>query len=121
MFSVDNMSKTPVYEQIIEQVEKFILLGLLKSGDGLPSVRGLSVELSINPNTIQKSYSELTKKGIAYSVPGKGLYISQDAAEIIGNSERQRLKSLETTIKELKLAGISKEEILSIIHSVYSE
>ena len=72
MFRIDGMSRTPVYEQIIEQVEKLITLGIMSPGDQLPSVRSLSIELSVNPNTIQKAYSELDAKGIAHSVPGRG-------------------------------------------------
>jgi GntR family transcriptional regulator len=55
MFVVDVMSRVPVYEQIIKQVEEQVLTGILKEGDKLPSVRSLSVKLSINPNTIQKA------------------------------------------------------------------
>ena len=64
MFMIDPMSRQPVYEQIIRQMERFILSGMLAPGDQLPSVRSLSLELSINPNTIQKAYSELDVRGI---------------------------------------------------------
>ena len=57
MFVVDVMSRVPVYEQIIKQVEEQVLTGILKEGDKLPSVRSLSVKLSINPNTIHKAYT----------------------------------------------------------------
>ena len=57
MFQIDTLSRVPVYEQIIEQMERFVLAGLLKPGTQLPSVRSLSTELSINPNTIQKAIS----------------------------------------------------------------
>ena len=62
MFVVDVMSRVPVYEQIIKQVEEQVLTGILKEGDKLPSVRSLSVKLSINPNTIQKAYTELDRR-----------------------------------------------------------
>ncbi len=72
MFVIDVMSRVPVYEQIINQVEEQILTGLLNSGDKMPSVRSLSVSLSINPNTIQKAYTELDRKAYSHS-SGKGL------------------------------------------------
>lgn len=72
MFQIDIMSRIPVYEQLIRQTEKFILLGVLKEGDKLPSVRQLSAELSINPNTIQKAFTELDRRGIIFSVNGRG-------------------------------------------------
>ena len=54
MFQIDMMSRRPVYEQIVDQVERYILLGILKSDEQIQSVRSLSVELAVNPNTIQK-------------------------------------------------------------------
>ena len=67
MFQIDPMSRQAVYEQLIEQMERFILSGILKSGDQIPSVRSLSVDLSVNPNTIQKAYSQMDAKGMIYS------------------------------------------------------
>ena len=64
MFHIDPLSRKPVYEQIIDQMERFVLTGLMKPGTQLPSVRSLSMELSINPNTIQKAYSELDARGV---------------------------------------------------------
>ena len=61
MYQIDVMSRTPVYEQIIRQTEDFILKGIVNAGDKMPSVRSLSVELSVNPNTIQKAISELAE------------------------------------------------------------
>lgn len=69
MFVVDVMSRVPVYEQIIKQVEEQVLTGILKEGDKLPSVRSLSVKLSINPNTIQKAYTELDRRQLIITVP----------------------------------------------------
>ena len=55
MFHVDTMSREPIYEQLIRQTEDLVLSGLLKAGDQLPSVRGLSIELAVNPKTIQRA------------------------------------------------------------------
>ena len=73
MFSIDIMSRQPIYEQIIEQLERYILSDLLKPGDQLPSVREMSVRLSINPNTIQRLIPELDHRGILCSVPERML------------------------------------------------
>ena len=121
MFSIDNMSQRPIYEQLIEQVERYILTGLLKGEDSLPSVRSLSVELSINPNTIQKAYSELTSRGIALSVPGKGCYVSPDAFDIISKRGRRELAVLKDTVRRLKLIKMSDEEILSAVREACLE
>lgn len=121
MFSVDPLSRTPVYEQLIEQIERYILIGVLKPNEQLPSVRSLSVSLAVNPNTIQKAYSDLDSKRIIFSVPGKGCFIAENATEIIGDHKRNELKGLKNTLAELKIAGISKNELIKIIDSVYDE
>ena len=69
MFTIDVMSRVPVYEQLIKQVEDQVLKGIMKEGDKMPSVRSLSMELSTNPNTIQKAFMELDRRGILVSVP----------------------------------------------------
>ena len=81
MFTVDQMARKPVYEQIVEQTERFLLTGALSPGDHLPSVRSLSLELVVNPNTILKAYNDLDKNGIIHSVPGKGYFICESAME----------------------------------------
>lgn len=121
MFQIDVMSRTPVYEQLIEQVEKFILTGVLSEGDKIPSVRSLSMELSVNPNTIQKAVTELDRRGIIYSVPGKGCFVSDKAKEVIQVSKRGNLSGLSDSIRELALAGVTKEEIISCVEQVFGE
>lgn len=121
MFTIDHMSRCPVYEQLIEQVERYILTGILKGGDQLPSVRALSVSLSVNPNTIQKAYSDLDSKKIIFSVPGKGCFIADNAVSLIGNYRRNQLGELEILLCELKLAGINKTELQQIFDKVFDE
>lgn len=119
MFVIDVMSRMPVYEQIIKQVEEQILIGVMKAGDKMPSVRSLSVHLSINPNTIQKAYTELDRRGLIITVPGKGSFIREDAADILGENSRQKLEKFADLIKELTYAGVTKEEVLQIVDDVY--
>ena len=102
MFQIDSFSRVPVYEQI-------------------PSVRSLSVSLSINPNTIQKAYSELDRNGIIYSVPGRGCFITKDAREILSDKKKGKLTGLRELLKELKLAGLSKAKIIETVDEIYSE
>ncbi len=119
MFQIDSMSRKPVYEQIIEQLEKFVLKGILVTDSQLPSVRNLSSTLSINPNTIQKAYSELDRKGIIYSVPGRGCFITAEAKAILSQRKRDQLEDLVVLMKGLKLAGVTKEQILICVDDVY--
>lgn len=120
MFVVDVMSRVPVYEQIIKQVEEQVLTGILKEGDKLPSVRSLSVKLSINPNTIQKAYTELDRRLLIITVPGKGSFISEKAIEVVGANSREKMTELNKIIRELALAGVTKEEIINNIEEVFN-
>ena len=116
MLYIDVMSRTPVYEQIIIQIEKLIGAGILKEGEQLPSVRSLSIELSVNPKTIQKAYGELDAKGIIGSVPGKGCYVMPGARDILQGIAKKRLSEITAIASELLLCGITKEEIIDAVN-----
>ena len=111
MFEIDPMSRVPVYEQIITQIEKFIATGLIRSGDRLPSVRSLSIEISANPNTVQRAYGELDANGIIVNVPGKGCFVSENALAVLRERAMKRLPELTALVYELSAAGITPEEI----------
>ncbi len=121
MLTIDRFSQTPIYEQIISEIERLILLGLLEQGGALPSVRNLSQELSINPNTLQKAYSELERRGICKSVPGTGRFISENAVEILRNEYSGELDALAAAAKKLALSGVPLETVYDTIKKAYSE
>ncbi len=121
MFQIDVMSRKPVYEQLVDQVERMILLGVMKADEQLPSVRSLSAEAAVNPNTIQKAYSELDRRGVVYSVPGRGCFVSRNAHDRIGERKREHMEELTETIHEMALAGISREEILACVDQAYGK
>ena len=100
MLLIDKLSGKPVYEQVIEGVEKNILMGIFEPGCVRPSLRELSVSLGINPNTIQKSYAELTYRGVIYSAHGSGCFVSSDARARILERARERLTDLQKTVRE---------------------
>ncbi len=111
MFRIEPLSRKPVYEQIVEQTETLVLTGAMKPGDQMPSVRSLAVTLSINPNTIQKAYIELDRRGIIQAAPGKGNFISPDAREQLCKTKRNQLNAFDTLVRELILAGVNQEEL----------
>ena len=119
MFHIDVMSRQPVYEQIIEQLESLVLTGVMKPGEQIPPVRSLSVQLSINPNTIQKAYSELDRRGILYSVPGRGCFISDNAQALLAEIRRKDIAKLEELVRGLALAGIGKQEVFDAVEQAY--
>lgn len=121
LFMIDPMSRTPIYEQLTEQVEKLVLVGVLFAGQQMPSVRALSCELSINPNTVQKAYADLCARGVLCAVPGKGCFVSQDAAAAIKVRSRERLQAFAEMTRELKLAGVPPQDLLRLIADIYNE
>ena len=121
MFQIDPLSKIPIYEQIIDQLERFVISGALCAGDPLPSVRSLSVSLRANPNTIQKAYSELDSRGVIRSVPGKGCFVREGAAEILKSREKSRLEELTRLCLELKAAGVTEEEMTAAVKKAFDK
>ncbi len=121
MLLIDKLSQKPIYEQIIDGIERNILLGIYPLGSLLPSVRELSVSLGINPNTIQKSYAELTRRGVISPSPGSGCYVSYDAKALLSAEARKKLARLSELVSELRIAGIEENEILGAVASVYQK
>ena len=106
----------PIYEQIVTQAERFILAGALSAGDKVPTVRTLSVELTVNPNTVQKAYGELDRRGLIISMPGKGSYISKDAKDLLKTYKtKQLVAQISELIEELKFIGVDAAEVIDDI------
>ena len=122
MFTIDNMSRVPVYEQIVEQTERLLLSGQMKPGDAMPSVRGLATELGVNPNTIQKAYAELEHRGMTTSVPGRGSFLREDATEqLVAYLNENALPEFKNMLKGMLIAGASKEEAMAFVDKILDE
>jgi GntR family transcriptional regulator len=115
MLLIDKFSTKPVYEQLIEGIERDILVGAFAEGAQLPSLRELSAMLSINPNTIQKSYAELTRRGIILPAHGSGCYVSPDAREILRREAAKRLEEMRQLARQLSLAGVQLEDMIDAV------
>ncbi len=121
MLYIDKLSPIPIYMQIVSQFEDLIFSGVLLPDEKLPSVRNLAKELTINPNTLQKAYTEMENIKLCISVPGSGRYVAKDAIEIIAQKKQEKLKDLRVIIKGAKLSGSSLDEILNIVKKAYEE
>jgi GntR family transcriptional regulator len=121
VLSIDKQSSRPVYEQIIEQFKRLILVGSLKPDEQIPSVRALSLDLSVNPNTVQKAYNELELIGITYSVPGVGRFVSKDAKEKIGADFQNKLDCIYDASLWLALAGVELSLVTDTVKRAYSD
>ena len=118
MFTIDYKSRVPIYRQLVDRVEYLAARGLLSPGSQLPSVRALAVELSINPNTIAKAYSELEAKGVIYSVPGRGSFVSDTLRQETLKRLADKLRALAEEIRSL---GMSKGDFIGICEQAWQE
>ena len=119
MIIIDYKDRRPIYEQVVQRLEELILKGILEPGSQLPSVRNLAMELSINPNTIQKAYMELERRRFIYSVKGKGSFIAEND-NLIDIKKEEVLKTLSNVIRYAKEIGIIKEQLIEKVNEGYS-
>ena len=110
MVHLDYRDVRPIYTQIIDSFKEQITAGILRTGDKLPSVRELAVQLAINPNTIQRSYRALESEGWIVTVPGKGCFVSANSS-----CQEQELKKqlaiFDDACAALLALGMTREEL----------
>ncbi|MBQ4482867.1 MAG: GntR family transcriptional regulator [Lachnospiraceae bacterium] len=110
LWNVDFRDKRPIYEQIVSGIGDEIIRGILTPDEPLPSVRNLAMELSINPNTIQKAYRQLEIEGYTYSVPGRGNFVC-NVESVREMKKKDIIKKITELIKDAKELGITDKEI----------
>jgi GntR family transcriptional regulator len=121
-FTLDQVNGVPVYRQIIRQIEYGILSGRLKTGDKLPTIRSLAVDLKINPNTIARAYGELEIRGILITQVGSGTYIADKRPEPEEDVRGKKLREvLQRFMEEMRSLGAEKQEILRLVEEFFSE
>ncbi|MCI7795692.1 MAG: GntR family transcriptional regulator [Lachnospiraceae bacterium] len=119
MIILDYKDRRPIYEQVTEKLKELMLLGVLKENEPLPSVRSLAMDLSINPNTIQRAYTELERKGYIYTVKGKGSFVAENG-EMKENRRKEVLVQVSEIIDEAIRLGISDREIKNMVEIQYN-
>lgn len=115
MINLDYQSGIPIYEQIVEQIERYIAFGVIKAKEQLPSIRELASSLGINPNTVKKAYEELEKRGSILIVSTKGTFATDKADGVIKRKVNEKISAIRENIKELEKLGIQKDEIMKRI------
>lgn len=118
MITIDYQSKLPLYEQIAGHFQTLILKGALPPGCRMPSVRSLAMELSINPNTIQKAFSLLESQGYIYPVKGRGNYVA-DTAALAEKEKHLLLEQTEKLIRQGRELGITRSEYETLLDRQY--
>jgi len=115
-FRLDPKGGVPYYKQIIIQVEMAIADGRLVSGDQLPTVRSLAVDLKINPNTVARAYNEMEIRGIVNTQQGTGTFIS-DREVSLTDVERERILSslVRSFVAQAAAYGLNKNDLMEYL------
>lgn len=116
---VNPHSGVPLYVQIEEQVKTAIASGVLEEGDRLPTVRELALELTINPNTVARSYRELERAGFIDTTPGRGTFVKAVKAPPMSEEERRRRLSsvVDVMLTEARALGFDEDDVVEAVRS----
>jgi GntR family transcriptional regulator len=117
---LDYRDRRPIYEQIVERFQELMMSSVLEKDAQLPSVRSLAMDLSINPNTIQRAYAELERKGYIYSVKGKGNFVA-DNRSLKDSRKEAVLKKQEETAMEAMGLGVEGAMLKRVIDEIYEK
>lgn len=120
MISIDYQSRLPLYEQIVHRFQTLILKGVLPTDTQMPSVRSLAVELSINPNTIQKAYSILEQEGYIYPVKGRGNFVA-DSSALLRQKKEALLTDIRRYIQYGRELGVKEAEFITVVSELYQD
>lgn len=112
MINLDYKSRLPIYEQIANEIERYVALQILKPKDQMPSIRELASQLGINPNTVKKAYDYLENKKVIITISTKGTFISDNIDAVITKKKEKLLIEIEEKIGELEKLGFSRKEII---------
>ena len=115
LIRLDDSDPRALYQQIVDEVRRAMVVGTLAPEDPLPSVRQLSAELKINPTTVQQAYRELEREGLVYVRRGQGTFV----AELNGDREAERFRMAESiaerSLREAYRHGLTGEELVEAI------
>jgi len=120
MILLDYKDRRPIYEQVIEKFQQMILCGVLQPGESMPSVRGLAMELSLNPNTVQRAYQEVERSGYIYTVKGKGSFVC-DSVDAAYSKRKELREELKGYVQKAFAIGISEQELATLLTESMAE
>ena len=120
MIKIDYRDPRPIYEQVVDGIEELALRGALPADTQIPSVRQLAMELSINPNTIQRAYMTLEQEGLIYPMKGKGNFVADTQKIQEKYKEDFRSEFLEL-VKRGCRSGFEEKELLTLVQRGYKE
>jgi len=110
MFSISIKGGSPIYEQLCGRITELISTGVMVKDEKLPPVREVAKQLGVNPNTVQKAYQILEQRGLIYSVPAKGSYVSGSDEGII-SLRKTAMKAFTESVRNALSCGIEKQAL----------
>ncbi len=116
MITIDYSDTRPLYEQIVDKLKNYILKGVLEPDSQLMSVRAMAMELSINPNTIQRAYAELEREGFIYTIKGRGNFVRYHQA-LLDRRKEELVDHMEMVLKEADDLGIARGELIEMLEA----
>jgi GntR family transcriptional regulator len=114
-FRLDGSSGVPPYLQLVHQVRQSLLLGYLREGDRLPTVKEVAGDLAINPNTVVKAYRQLEHEGLAGGRPGQGTFVTATLSSPPSGVSDALRASLERWLRDAEEAGFSEDAVTALI------
>jgi len=121
-FEIHPSSGMPIYRQVIEQVQAFLLGGHLRVGEMLPSVRQMASELGVNPMTISKAYARLEVEGVVERVRGKGMMIKlQTTSGNVKQRQSELYSVVHSAILRGRQLGLNDQQILHVVNKSLKE
>lgn len=120
VFEISPADDRPLYLQIVDEVRRAIVLGILQQDEALPSVRELAADLRINPNTVQQAYRELEREGAVYVRRGQGTFVAQNSG---GADERIALRDVvaRRAVRDAYRHGLSLSELIEALNAIEKE
>ena len=115
--------KTPIYQQLAESIRQDILTGALPAETAIPSVRQISVEYSLNPQTVLNATQLLIQEGLLEKRRGLGMFVQQNARKQLNSSASERFKNetIQAVVEQAQLLAISKDDLINLINQNYGE
>ena len=102
----------PIYIQIADRIIREIVRKELSPGNKLPSVREMAVQSGVNPNTIQRTYSELERMDIVETRRGQGTFVTEREEVLTVLNEKVQREVIESFIRNMKELGLTKEQMI---------
>ena len=98
--------------QIVDGIERYVALEILKPEQQIPSIRDLATELGINPNTVKKAYSILEQRGVIVTLSTKGTFITLKTEKVFEKTVEEKIEKIKKQINELEKFGLTRKEIM---------